>query len=124
MIPPLLINAVLNLFTECADVVTKPKLDKHRAKCLASFDCIDCSQRFETPTDYKGHTSCVTEAEKYQKASYKGGVSEWAIRNISVTLTDHKNRVLPKGMVEPRNGGSRVEGGHEGITDSDGNSET
>ncbi|KAF9793125.1 hypothetical protein BJ322DRAFT_100742 [Thelephora terrestris] len=57
----------------CADVLTKPKLDKHQTKCRASFDCIDCSKRFETPADYKGHTSCISEAEKYEKGLYNGG---------------------------------------------------
>ena len=44
--------------------------------CHSSFDCIDCSKRFETPADYKGHTSCISEAEKYQKKLYSDGVSE------------------------------------------------
>jgi len=57
----------------CGDVLTKPKLDKHGAMCHSSFDCIDCSKRFETPADYKGHTSCISEAEKYQKTLYNGG---------------------------------------------------
>ena len=63
-----------NLSAGCGDVLTKPKLDKHRAVCHTSFDCIDCSKRFESPADYKGHTSCISEAEKYQKALYNGGV--------------------------------------------------
>ena len=65
-----------NPFAGCGDVLTKPKLDKHRAMCHSPFDCIDCSKRFETPADYKGHTSCISEAEKYQKTLYNGGVSE------------------------------------------------
>lgn len=38
----------------CADVVKKPKLDQHRARCDASFTCIDCSKTFPTPVDWKG----------------------------------------------------------------------
>lgn len=56
----------------CADVVKKPKLDQHRARCHSGFDCIDCSTTFNTPADYKGHTQCISEAEKYQKSVYKG----------------------------------------------------
>lgn len=56
----------------CSDVVKKPKLDQHRSRCGTGFDCIDCSKTFNTPADYKGHTSCISEAEKYQKALYKG----------------------------------------------------
>ena len=113
---------VLNFFAGCADVLTKPKLDKHWAACHASFDCIDCQNRFETPADYKGHISCISEAEKYEKASYNNRVSECAIRNIS--LTDCEKRLVPKGMVRTNDGGSRVGEDNGGITDHDGNNET
>ncbi|KAF9236347.1 hypothetical protein BU15DRAFT_50180, partial [Melanogaster broomeanus] len=56
----------------CGDVVKKPKLDQHRGRCNSGFDCIDCSVTFNTPTEYKGHTSCISEAEKYQKGLYNG----------------------------------------------------
>ncbi|KAF8624613.1 hypothetical protein AX15_005769 [Amanita polypyramis BW_CC] len=56
----------------CMDVVKKPKLDQHYLRCKSGFDCIDCSKTFSIPTDWKGHTSCITEAEKYQKSLYKG----------------------------------------------------
>ncbi|KAF8987984.1 hypothetical protein BDQ17DRAFT_1193415, partial [Cyathus striatus] len=56
----------------CGDVVKKPKLDTHHARCHTGFDCIDCSTTFNTPAEYKGHTSCISEAEKYQKSLYKG----------------------------------------------------
>ncbi|KAI0305398.1 hypothetical protein B0F90DRAFT_1605370, partial [Multifurca ochricompacta] len=58
--------------TACTDVVKKPKLDYHYGQCRASFTCIDCSATFTSPTQWKSHTSCVTEAEKYQKSLYKG----------------------------------------------------
>ncbi|KAK8869806.1 hypothetical protein IAR55_000374 [Kwoniella newhampshirensis] len=56
----------------CADTVKKPKLDQHRQKCFASFTCLDCSTTFRNPSEYKSHTSCVSEAQKYQGALYKG----------------------------------------------------
>ncbi|KAF8800165.1 hypothetical protein BYT27DRAFT_7117898, partial [Phlegmacium glaucopus] len=56
----------------CGDVVKKPKLDQHRSRCHGGFDCIDCSTTFNSPAEYKGHTSCISEAEKYQKGLYKG----------------------------------------------------
>lgn len=120
---PSLTAAVLSSFTDCNDVVTKPKLDKHWAVCRASFDCIDCSKHFATPADYKGHTSCISEAEKYQKALYNGGVSEYTVQDIPDTLTTYKNRVALKGTVETNDRGSRAEEGNGGITDSDGNNE-
>ncbi|KAN0132085.1 hypothetical protein V8E53_010122 [Lactarius tabidus] len=56
----------------CTDVVKKPKLDRHYGQCHASFTCIDCSATFSGPPQWKGHTTCITEAEKYQKSLYKG----------------------------------------------------
>lgn len=58
--------------TACGDVVKKPKLDQHHGRCHAGFDCIDCSVTFNTPSEYKSHTLCISEAEKYQKSLYKG----------------------------------------------------
>ncbi|WWD15921.1 hypothetical protein CI109_100345 [Kwoniella shandongensis] len=56
----------------CADTVKKPKLDQHRQRCFASFTCLDCSTTFRNPSEYKSHTSCVSEEQKYQGALYKG----------------------------------------------------
>ena len=87
--------ALLNISTGCGDVLTKPKLDKHRAMCNSSFDCIDCSKRFETPADYKGHTSCISEAEKYQKTSYNGGVSERITTPVTVNFPESQKQNGP-----------------------------
>ncbi|KAH9985339.1 hypothetical protein BJV77DRAFT_1032595 [Russula vinacea] len=58
-------------YVPCTDVVKKPKLDRHYGQCRSSFTCIDCSKTFAGPIEWKGHTSCITEAEKYQKSVYK-----------------------------------------------------
>ncbi|EED18896.1 conserved hypothetical protein [Talaromyces stipitatus ATCC 10500] len=55
----------------CGDVLTKKKLDPHRGRCHgASFTCIDCMVHFQG-NEYRSHTSCMTEAQKYQGALYK-----------------------------------------------------
>ncbi|KAH8703306.1 hypothetical protein BGW36DRAFT_287703 [Talaromyces proteolyticus] len=55
----------------CGDVLTKKKLDPHRGRCRgATFSCIDCMVHFQG-TDYRSHTSCMTEDQKYQGALYK-----------------------------------------------------
>ncbi|KAI0280975.1 hypothetical protein BGY98DRAFT_960295 [Russula aff. rugulosa BPL654] len=59
-------------YVPCTDVVKKPKLDNHYGQCRSSFTCIDCSSTFAGPVEWKVHTSCITEAEKYQKSMYKG----------------------------------------------------
>ncbi|KAI8820823.1 LYAR-type C2HC zinc finger-domain-containing protein [Fimicolochytrium jonesii] len=56
----------------CQETLKKAKLDQHTYRChYAQFTCIDCSTTFQG-TDYKAHTSCISEAEKYQGALYKG----------------------------------------------------
>ncbi|KAJ3284809.1 hypothetical protein HK104_009763 [Borealophlyctis nickersoniae] len=56
----------------CQETLKKAKLDAHTYRCSnAQFSCIDCSVTFQG-TEYRSHTSCVSEAEKYQKSLYKG----------------------------------------------------
>ncbi|GAB7345311.1 hypothetical protein MBLNU457_3667t1 [Dothideomycetes sp. NU457] len=55
----------------CGDVLTKKKLDPHRNQCWgASYTCIDCMVHFQG-TDYRSHTSCMTEAQKYEGSLYR-----------------------------------------------------
>eukprot|EP00741_Cyanophora_paradoxa_P025526 tig00000383_g24632.t1 len=58
----------------CGDTIKKPKLDNHVRSCRPrKVSCIDCSKEFDCmKAEYASHTSCVSEAEKYQKALYKG----------------------------------------------------
>lgn len=56
----------------CNDTVIKKKLDQHTRQCRgAYFTCIDCSTTF-SGYDYRNHTQCISEAEKYEKSLYKG----------------------------------------------------
>ena len=118
---------MFDFFTGCGDILTKPKLEKHREMCLASFDCIDCSKHFETPAEYKAHTSCISEAEKYQKTLYHGVVSKHFIRNTWINPSNHsRDKVAPKAMVETIDHGNRAlvedpEEGNRGTTDNGGN---
>ncbi|KAI4602758.1 hypothetical protein KJ359_007976 [Pestalotiopsis sp. 9143b] len=55
----------------CGDVLTKKKLDPHRNRCRgATFTCIDCMTYFPG-AEYRSHTSCMTEEQKYQGALYR-----------------------------------------------------
>ncbi|EGF98728.1 uncharacterized protein MELLADRAFT_95482 [Melampsora larici-populina 98AG31] len=56
----------------CGDVIKKPKLDSHSYRCQSSFTCLDCSITFRDSSTWKSHTSCITEAEKFEKSVYKG----------------------------------------------------
>lgn len=56
----------------CNDSVLKKKAMQHFGKCpRAFFTCIDCSTTFEG-TSFQRHTSCISEAQKYEGALYKG----------------------------------------------------
>lgn len=107
---------LFNPSTGCGDVLTKPKLDKHRTVCHSSFDCIDCSKRFESPADYKGHTSCISEAEKYQKTLYNGGVSEHAAGCVTSDSTGSRKQSGPgrdnKNQRSWQQGGGSQRGNH------------
>lgn len=55
----------------CQNVFTKPRIERHMGSChTSSVSCIDCGIVF-THATIRGHTSCITEAEKYgdKKAS-------------------------------------------------------
>ncbi|KAI1000435.1 hypothetical protein K3495_g7759 [Podosphaera aphanis] len=55
----------------CGDILTKKKLDSHKNQCYgASFTCLDCMVNFPA-FEYRSHTSCITEAQKYQGALYR-----------------------------------------------------
>ncbi|KAK9375647.1 uncharacterized protein V1513DRAFT_441515 [Lipomyces chichibuensis] len=55
----------------CNDTVVKKKLMQHRSTCAgAHFTCLDCQTTFQG-LDFQKHTSCISEAEKYQKGLYK-----------------------------------------------------
>lgn len=49
----------------CQETLKKAKLDSHKQYCRqSSFSCIDCYKSFKGD-DYRAHTSCITEVQKY-----------------------------------------------------------
>lgn len=61
----------------CSDVIKKPKLDQHhKTHCRASFTCLDCSQTFQRPDQWRCHTSCISEAQKYERSVWQGDKKE------------------------------------------------
>lgn len=70
---------------KCQETLKKPKLDVHVQRCRgASFSCIDCYRHF-TGTEYKGHFSCISEVEKYEKR--KPGERPGNQRNHATTMS-------------------------------------
>lgn len=57
----------------CGQTVRKTQVEKHYQNDCRSCDalsCIDCGKDFHGD-EYVAHTSCITEAEKYQGKLYK-----------------------------------------------------
>ena len=57
----------------CNETVKKNKVDSHASRCRNCWavSCVDCSVVFEG-NDYAAHTSCMSEAEKYEKSLFTG----------------------------------------------------
>eukprot|EP00577_Skeletonema_sp_RCC1716_P017076 CAMPEP_0113393926 /NCGR_PEP_ID=MMETSP0013_2-20120614/12193_1 /TAXON_ID=2843 ORGANISM="Skeletonema costatum, Strain 1716" /NCGR_SAMPLE_ID=MMETSP0013_2 /ASSEMBLY_ACC=CAM_ASM_000158 /LENGTH=285 /DNA_ID=CAMNT_0000277647 /DNA_START=24 /DNA_END=881 /DNA_ORIENTATION=- /assembly_acc=CAM_ASM_000158 len=71
----------------CNETLKKNKVDAHAAKCREcwSVSCVDCSQSF--PGDeYRSHTSCISEAERYEKTIYRGA------RKLDDSGTGHRQQ--------------------------------
>lgn len=56
----------------CNETLKKNKVDQHAARCRNCWavSCVDCSVVFEG-NDYAAHTSCISEAQKYEGSLYK-----------------------------------------------------
>ncbi|KAG5190112.1 hypothetical protein JKP88DRAFT_299835 [Tribonema minus] len=59
----------------CNESLKKAQVEKHVFTCPArncwAVTCIDCNVTFKGD-DYATHTTCISEAEKYEKTVYKG----------------------------------------------------
>jgi len=77
----------------CNETLKRAKVQAHAASCRGCWvmSCMDCNRKFEGD-DYWEHTSCVTEAERYQGHLYvhkdnKGDVKQQAwLSNVQAKL--------------------------------------
>jgi len=65
----------------CGESLKKNRVDKHALSCrsCAYVTCIDCSKDF-WENDYRLHTSCITEDEKYGKSGFKSKQNKGDVR--------------------------------------------
>ncbi|RKF53663.1 hypothetical protein GcC1_219018 [Golovinomyces cichoracearum] len=76
----------------CGDVLTKKKLDPHLRQCPnASYTCLDCMVNFQR-NDYRFHTSCISEAQKYQGALYRSEGEKKPRRNTTVASSPNEEK--------------------------------
>jgi cell growth-regulating nucleolar protein len=59
----------------CNETLKKNQVDRHAQRCKSCYavTCVDCQVTFPGD-DYAAHTTCISEAEKYEKSIYKGKV--------------------------------------------------
>ncbi len=59
----------------CNESLKKNQVDRHASRCRDCWavTCVDCSVTFPG-NEYASHTSCVSEAQKYEGSLYKGKV--------------------------------------------------
>lgn len=81
----------------CGETFKKAKVDAHAAKCRDCFavSCVDCSQSFPGD-DYRNHTSCISEAERYEKTIYRG------TRKLDETGTGHRQQQQKGKKISPQ----------------------
>jgi len=94
---PFLLSAKLMVVFECArcnETVKKPKLAKHLQSCRSEYvSCIDCSVRFRWD-EWESHTSCVSEAQKYQGNLYQAKESANKGKVKQDTWTDNVQKAI------------------------------
>lgn len=57
---------------QCGESLKKPKVAQHLYGCGSpSISCVDCGKTFYG-TEYEAHTSCMSEAQKYQGKLFQG----------------------------------------------------
>ncbi|KAK9240263.1 hypothetical protein V1525DRAFT_395483 [Lipomyces kononenkoae] len=75
----------------CNDTIVKKKLMQHRSACSgAYFTCLDCQTTFPG-LDFQKHTSCISEAEKYQKSLYKAPAKKQKGANVTEKKKEEKD---------------------------------
>lgn len=95
---------------KCNETLKKPKLMKHLQACRSDYvTCIDCSKVFRWD-EWEAHTSCVSEAQKYQgklfeakESSNKGKVKQdnWT-ESVQKSIEEAGDKINPqiKGLLE------------------------
>lgn len=66
------LSLLIICFYRCQEVLKKAKLDLHARRCnfFCGYSCVDCCAQFGHQQEWKQHTSCITEQEKYYGAFY------------------------------------------------------
>lgn len=89
---------------QCNETVKKPKLAKHLEMCGSHYvSCIDCNKVFDWQS-WESHTSCVSEAQKYQghlfqakESTNKGQVKQDAwVDNVQKSIENPDMNVSPE----------------------------
>ena len=68
----------------CGESLKKQKVEQHSYACSSytNVSCIDCNVTF-AGSEYRKHTKCVSEAERYQGHLYQGEKNKGAVKQNS-----------------------------------------
>mmetsp|Transcript_88760 Transcript_88760/g.248374 ORF Transcript_88760/g.248374 Transcript_88760/m.248374 type:complete len:302 (+) Transcript_88760:71-976(+) len=78
----------------CNETVKKPKLKKHLESCGSHYvSCIDCCKVFAW-NEWEVHTSCISEAQKYQGKLYEGKESSNKGQKKQDTWVDNVQKMV------------------------------
>mmetsp|Transcript_2912 Transcript_2912/g.5966 ORF Transcript_2912/g.5966 Transcript_2912/m.5966 type:complete len:292 (+) Transcript_2912:214-1089(+) len=88
----------------CNESLKKNQVDRHASRCSSCWavTCVDCNVTF--PGDeYRSHTTCVSEAERYERSVYRGvRKGETGKKGAKVTPQDAWNSIVEE-AAERRN---------------------
>ena len=79
----------------CNESLKKNKVDAHASRCRNCWavTCVDCSKTFEGD-DYRQHTACISEAEKYEGSCYQGNNKTLQALKKGMTMQEKWNAAV------------------------------
>merc|ERR1719470_761795 len=88
----------------CGETLKKQKVEQHPASCRSTVSCIDCNMNF-VGYEYKKHTQCVSEAQRYQGNLYQAKENKGALKqnswmeSVRSAAENCKNNAQLKGLL-------------------------
>lgn len=89
----------------CGSALKKAQVEQHMYSCGKVVSCIDCLKEFRG-NDFKAHTKCISEEEKYNGPDWKAPSSRnkgekkqiaW-VETVNAVLESGKNKFTPSQM--------------------------
>lgn len=81
----------------CNETLKKNQVEKHASRCRQchAVTCVDCSQTFYG-NDFEGHTTCISEAEKYEGSLFKPKASKQSPQDAWMSIVEEAAKTATK----------------------------